>query len=104
MEKILKIILAILLFLCLAPLPYGYFQFVRFAAAGSFFWFAYLAYERENRSLVMLFVSLGILFQPVAKIALGRTIWNIVDVIVGILLLALVFFEPKQQENSSDPK
>jgi arginine exporter protein ArgO len=52
----------------------------------------------------MLFVSLGILFQPVAKIALGRTIWNIVDVIVGILLLALVFFEPKQPENSSDPK
>jgi hypothetical protein len=31
MEKIIKIGLAILFFLCLADMPYGYYQFVRFA-------------------------------------------------------------------------
>ena len=32
MKNTIKIILAILLFLCLADMPYGYYQFVRFAA------------------------------------------------------------------------
>lgn len=31
MEKFIKITLAILFFLCLAKMPYGYYQFVRFA-------------------------------------------------------------------------
>jgi len=30
---------------------------------------------------------LALLFQPFFKISLGRTLWNIVDVIVGIGLL-----------------
>jgi len=31
MERIIESILAILLFFCLADMPYGYYQFVRFA-------------------------------------------------------------------------
>lgn len=34
-------------------------------------------------------------FQPFYKIALGRTMWNIVDVIVAIGLIALFFYEWK---------
>ena len=34
-----------------------------------------------------------LLFQPFIKIALGRTMWNIVDVIVAILLVVLVVKE-----------
>jgi hypothetical protein len=35
----------------------------------------------------VVFVILALLFQPFFKIALGRTLWNIVDVIVGIGLI-----------------
>lgn len=38
---------------------------------------------------MVLFIALAILFQPFAKIALGRMIWNIVDVAVTIYLLYL---------------
>jgi hypothetical protein len=37
------------------------------------------------------YIALALLFQPFVKIALGRTIWNIVDVIVGIGLLVSLF-------------
>lgn len=39
---------------------------------------------------MILFIVLAILFRPFAKIALGRVIWNIVDVIVAGYLIYLV--------------
>jgi hypothetical protein len=87
MEKSLKIILAILLLLCLLNMPYGYFQFVRFAATVGFAYLAYSANEQNSKNEMFLYIGLSILFQPFIKIALGRTIWNIVDLIVGIGLL-----------------
>jgi hypothetical protein len=85
--KPLSYILATLLFLCLANMPYGYYQFVRFAAAAFFGYAAYQENEEGKKELVVVFVILAILFQPFFKIALGRTLWNIVDVIVGIGLI-----------------
>lgn len=85
--KALPIVLAILLFLCLADMPYGYYQFVRFAAAAFFGYAAYQENENGRKELVVVFVVLALLFQPFFKISLGRTLWNIVDVIVGIGLL-----------------
>lgn len=56
--------------------------------------FAYLAYsanQQTNKNEVFIYIGLAILFQPIFKIALGRTIWNIVDIIVGIGLILSVF-------------
>ncbi len=91
MERITKILLAILLLGCLASMPYGYFQMVRFVGAAGFAWFAYLAYERGHKSLLIAWVALAVLFQPIAKIALGRQVWNVVDVIVAVVLIVSIF-------------
>jgi hypothetical protein len=87
MEKSTKIILAILLLLCLLDMPYGYYQFVRFAAMVGFAYLGYSAKEQNRKNELYLYIALAILFQPFIKIALGRTIWNIVDLVVGISLL-----------------
>jgi hypothetical protein len=108
MEKFIKIVLVILLFLCLLDMPYGFYQFVRLAG---FFGFIYLAYnEYENRkemeaightdlkakySSILTFVILAILFQPFFKIALGRDLWTVVDVIVGVGLVVSIFIKQK---------
>lgn len=95
MTNAIKIILAILLFICLADMPYGYFQLVRFIAL---FGFAILASfsKQEGRIVEMIiYIGLAMLFQPFLKIALGRPIWNIVDVIVGLGLLLSIFIKPK---------
>ena len=98
MEKYIKIILSILLFLCLADMPYGYYQFVRFAAMVGFGILAYQSTESENKTLVIVYGALALLFQPFFKIALGRELWNVVDVIVGVGLIISLFIN-KQQTN-----
>ena len=87
MIQFIKIILAILLLLCLFHFPYGYYQFVRIAATIGFVLLAYDAYEKGSKIQTIVYIGLAILFQPLIKVALGRTIWNIVDVIVTIMLL-----------------
>ena len=98
-NKIIKIVLAALLLLCLLNMPYGYFQFVRFAATVGFAYLAYSANEQNNKNEMLIYIALSILFQPFLKIALGRTIWNIVDLIVGIALLISVINQSKTKLN-----
>ncbi|MBL7824482.1 MAG: hypothetical protein JNK69_13825 [Saprospiraceae bacterium] len=94
----IKLGLAILFFICLLDMPYGYFQFVRIAALLVFSLLAYHASNNENKSEMILYIALAILFQPIIKIALGRTIWNIVDVIVGAWLVYQFMNEKRKKE------
>jgi hypothetical protein len=96
MTNAIKIILAILFFLCLADMPYGYYQFVRFAGLFGFAILAYQAHEQDRQTEMIIYAGLALLFQPFFKIALGRQMWNIVDVIVGIGLLISIFMKPKE--------
>jgi hypothetical protein len=90
-ETLIKLILAVFLLLCLFHMPYGYYQLVRFIAVVGFAILAYYEYERKNIPLVILLVGLILLFQPLAKIPLGRQVWNVVDVVVAEWLLVMVF-------------
>lgn len=87
MEKTIKLILAVLLLLCLFPMPYGFYELVRFVAFVGFGYLAFAANKRNSQNEMILFGALALLFQPFFKIALGRTLWNIVDVVVGIGLI-----------------
>lgn len=87
----IKTALAILMFLCLLSMPYGFYQFVRFVALIGFGLLAYNANEQGKTNEAIVYTLLALLFQPFFKIALGREIWNIVDVIVGIGLIVSVF-------------
>jgi len=94
MDKTIKIILSILFFLCLADMPYGYYQFVRFAAMIGFGILAFQSAETENKSLMIIYGGLALL-----KIALGRELWNVVDVIVGIGLIISLFANKQQTKD-----
>lgn len=107
------IILSVLLLLCLAPMPYGYYQLVRFIAMTVFGVLAWLFYTTRNTpglcapeeqkehikddsttilskvSMAIVWGALALLFQPFFKIALGRIAWNVVDVIVAGMLIIL---------------
>lgn len=72
-------------------MPYGYYQFVRFIALIGFGILAYKAKEQNQKTGMIIYVGLALLFQPFFKIALGREIWNIVDIIVGIGLIVSLF-------------
>lgn len=96
MNNAIKIVLAILFFLCLADMPYGFYQFVRFAGLIGFAILAYQANQQVRQTEMIIYGGLALLFQPFFKISLGRQIWNIVDVVVGIGLLISIFMKPKE--------
>lgn len=90
------LILAAILLLCLAPMPYGYYMLVRFLAMVGFGMIAYRYYHEKKEQLAWTFIVLALLFQPFVKLALGRLLWNIVDVVVGVGLIVLYFTEKKE--------
>ena len=96
---ILKLVLAALLLLCLANMPYGFYQLVRFVAMVSFIYFSYEYFKNKQDKFGFVFVVLAILFQPFLKITLGRTIWNILDVMVAIWLVWLAFAAFRKKDN-----
>jgi hypothetical protein len=97
MQNIIKIVLAVLFFLCLADMPYGYYQFVRFIALIGFAILAYQSAEEKKQTETIIYIALAILFQPLFKIALGRQLWNIIDVLVGVSLLFSALNKPKSK-------
>lgn len=97
MKPILKFIIAILLLLCLADMPYGFYQLVRLAASAAFAYISYDYFKSHKDELGFVFAALALLFQPFIKIALGRTIWNIVDVAVAVCLFVLIVKGLKQK-------
>ena len=94
LNNAIKVILAILFLLCLADMPYGFYQFIRFAGLIGFAILAYQANVQGRQKEMLIYIGLALLFQPFLKIALGRQIWNIVDLVVGLGLLLSVFLKP----------
>ena len=97
--KVIKIVLAVLFFLCLLDMPYGFYQLVRFLALVGFSILAFMAYQQDRQIEMIIYIALAILFQPLLKISLGREIWNVVDVVVGIGLLVSLFFKMGNQKS-----
>ena len=75
-DIVIKFSLSILLLLCLLDMPYGYYQLVRFIATIIFIYLAVTtkSADKNRQPKKIIFYSLALLFQPLFKIALGRTI------------------------------
>lgn len=95
--KYLELIIAAILLLCLLPMPYGYYVLARFVAMVAFAVFAYQYWSRKQTQWTVIFGALALLFQPFVKIVLGRTMWNVVDVAVAIMLIALWYDNRRKQ-------
>ena len=95
MTMVIKIIIAVLFFICLADMPYSFYQFIRFAGLVGFAILAYQAHEQGKQKEMIIYGGLALLFQPFFKVALGRQIWNIVDFVVGLGLIVSIFLKPK---------
>lgn len=90
----IKIILSILFLVCLLDMPYGYYQFVRFIGMIGFGLLAFENYQK-NQTWFVIWISSALLINPFFKIALGRDMWNIVDVIWAVLLVVSIFLNKR---------
>lgn len=81
-------------------MPYGYYQFIRYLFTIVFAVYAYDFSRRNNIPATILFIALAVLFQPFRKIALGRQVWNTIDVIIALLLIVSVILPYVKKEKS----
>ncbi len=89
MPVVVIYITSTMLFLSVAPFPYGYYTLLRIVVTGVFIWAAYICYERDEAVLPWIFSLGAILFNPLIKIHMPKEIWSIVDVAAGIFLIVM---------------
>lgn len=77
-----------LLALGAAPLPYGYYTFLRLVACAVFASAAYISLKKKARILAYVYGGLALLFNPIIKIHLPKDVWAVVDIASAALLLA----------------
>lgn len=97
--KILKIVLTIFFIGCLFDMSYGYYQLVRFLGMVGFGILAFNV-SKINQIWFLIWLSSAILINPIFKIALGRELWNIIDIIWAILLIVSIFIKTKNKETN----
>lgn len=90
---LLRFILVILFVICLFKMPYGYYQIIRFLGMFGFGLLTFLYFKQKNQYLVILYAISALLINPYIKLALGRTLWNIIDIIWALILLVSIFLD-----------
>lgn len=98
-ETKVTIVLLVLILICLFKLPYGAYSLIRFILLIGFCYLAFTANEAKQETACIIYIILAVLFQPIFKIPLGRTIWNIVDVVVAIGLIYSLIKQNKKSIN-----
>ena len=90
------LVLAGVLLICLLSLPYGFYTVVRLAVAVVAGCWAYQFYKSGKMPLAITAGAVAILFQPLIKIVLDRTTWNLLDVLLAIALVILIISKNRQ--------
>ena len=97
--NILKVVLIVLFILCWLDMPWTYFQLVR---SIGMIGFAILSYDENikgNKHMAILWGLSAIIINPVVKVSLGRSLWNIIDLIWATLLCISLKNNWKQNSN-----
>ena len=101
-KAIIKLITSILLLGCILKMPYGYFQFIRLLGMTVFIWLAYIDSSKTNKYFLIIWVVSALLINPFIKVALGRSNWNIIDIVWAIILIISIWFDYKGLRDPKD--
>ena len=97
-----RLIASGMLFWALAGHPYAYFTLLRFVVCVVAAYCAVVANSKKNGQWTWTFGAIAVLFNPIIPIHMTREIWNLVDLVVGVILLVSLFFirgaKPKKPE------
>lgn len=96
-QKIAILISALLLWAILPLNPYGYYQFLRVIV------FCYIGYllsikffNNKADSMCWMAIGIGITYNPIFKLHLGRPLWSIVNIATAVVLLWITQNKTKQ--------
>lgn len=72
-------------------LPYGYYQLLRFAVCGFGGYVAYLAHQQNKKRWVWALGIIALIFNPFYKFHFDKELWQLFDLIVGIVFVIASF-------------
>jgi hypothetical protein len=99
--KNLQLLACGLLFLALANLPYGYYQFLRIVITIIAGINAVNITKSENKILFYVFLTVTILFNPIIPIYFDKKIWMPIDLSVGIIFGVTFFIKTTKRVAAS---
>ncbi len=67
-------------------IDYGYYEVLRWIVSCFAFWTAYKINQKQNNIWFLIFMTIGVLFNPIIKIALDKDVWQIIDLITFVLV------------------
>jgi hypothetical protein len=88
-----RIAAAIMLFLALARLPYGYYTLLRFVVCGTTAYGVYVtSTDRKQPGWAWAFGIIAVVFNPLIPVHLNRDAWAVIDILVALVLLVSLGF------------
>ena len=86
-----RLIAALLLFIAVFHLPYGYYTFMKIAVTCIALYNAYESRNDVQKLWLIFFIAAAIVFNPLIPIYLGhRSIWMSIDILFALLFLISV--------------
>ena len=91
---ILPLVIAAILFVSIAELPYGFYTFMRIVVPLLSIIYLFFAYMEEDRFSLMLIpnIIITILWNPILPVYLDKESWVMIDAIAGICELVVAFY------------
>jgi hypothetical protein len=86
------LIVVLMLFVAVAPLPYIYYQFLRWIVCGIAVFVAVKAYQWGKEWATWLFAFVAVLFNPIVPIHLTKEIWMPIDLACALLFGLSILF------------
>lgn len=104
-STVLRAITTAMLFVALTKLPYEYFTILRLVTCFTSAYMIYVAVMTKKPAWIVVFGFFILLFIPIKMFSIKREVWTVVDVIVGLTMLASILLvgenlrAPKHQES-----
>lgn len=91
---ILPLIIAAILFVSIADLPYGFYTFMRIVVPLLSIIYLFFAYITEDKFSLMLIpnILIVILWNPILPIYMDKASWVIIDAFAGIFEIGIAFY------------
>ena len=98
---ILPLIIAVILFISIAELPYGFYTFMRIVVPLLSAIYLFFAYALKDEFSLMLIpnIIIVILWNPILPIYLDKETWVVIDAIAGISQIVMAFYAYRLERN-----
>jgi len=87
----IRIVAIIMLIWALTPNPYGYYIILRWIVFFISIYCAYKAYTIKNEIWIWIYGLMAGVYNPIISLHLGKSIWQITNVITAIVIMISLF-------------